>query len=101
MRQALGNKPLVVTRGGEGVDLFMPKAETHIPAIPIGDPVDICGAGDSFAAGLALALTASASLEDAVRFGVMVSSVTVMKRGTGEATPGEVLAAADASYSDR
>jgi rfaE bifunctional protein kinase chain/domain len=101
LRQALGDKPLVVTRGGEGVTLVTPTDEKHIPAIPVGDPVDICGAGDSFAAGLALALTSGAEIENAVRFGVMVSSVTVMKRGTGEATPPEVLAAADASYSDR
>jgi rfaE bifunctional protein kinase chain/domain len=101
LRQAIGEKPLVVTRGGEGVSLVTPHGEKRIPAIPVGDPVDICGAGDSFAAGLALALGAGANIENAVRFGVMVSSVTVMKRGTGEATPPEVLAAADASYSDR
>ena len=101
LRQALGDKPLVVTRGGEGVTLVNPRGEKHVPAIAIADPVDICGAGDSFAAGLALALCGGAEIEDAVRFGVMVSSVTVMKRGTGEATPQEVLAAADASFSDR
>jgi rfaE bifunctional protein kinase chain/domain len=101
LRQAIGDKPLVVTRGGEGVSLLTPHGEKSIPAIPVGDPVDICGAGDSFAAGMALALNAGADMENAVRFGVMVSSVTVMKRGTGEATPPEVLAAADASYSDR
>ena len=101
LRQALGDKPLVVTRGSEGVTLINPKDEKEISAVPVGDPIDICGAGDSFAAGMALALTSRASIEDAVRFGVMVSSVTVMKRGTGEATPAEVLAAADASYSDR
>jgi rfaE bifunctional protein kinase chain/domain len=101
LRQALGDKPLVITCGGEGVELVTPTEEKRIPAVPIGHPIDICGAGDSFGAGLALALNGGAKLEDAVRFGVMVSSVTVMKRGTGEATPAEVLAAADASYSDR
>ncbi len=99
LRQALGDKPLVVTRGGEGVSLITPKDEVDVPAVSVGDPIDICGAGDSFAAGMTLALARGAAIDDAVRFGVMVSSVTVMKRGTGEATPAEVLAAADASYS--
>ncbi|MGQ9918839.1 MAG: PfkB family carbohydrate kinase, partial [Bryobacteraceae bacterium] len=52
------------------------------------------GAGDSVAAGAALAVRAGASPEEAARFGHLVASVTIMKPGTGTASPAEVLAAA-------
>jgi len=61
---------------------------------PIPHPVDICGAGDSFSAGTALALAVTGSPVEAVRFGNLVASVTIMKKGTGTASPAEVLAAA-------
>jgi sugar/nucleoside kinase (ribokinase family) len=62
--------------------------------VRVENPVDICGAGDSFSAGAALALRAGASPAEAALFGHLVASVTIMKPGTGTASPGEVLAAA-------
>ncbi len=41
---------------------------------------------------MALAITGSAM--EAARFGNLVASITIMKKGTGTANPGEVLAAA-------
>jgi sugar/nucleoside kinase (ribokinase family) len=55
--------------------------------------VDICGAGDSFSAGAALALKVTGDPVAAVRFGNLVASITIMKKGTGTASPEEVLAA--------
>ncbi len=60
--------------------------EDLIPTTPVANPVDICGAGDSFSAGAALALAADASPTDAVLFGNLVASITIMKKGTGTAT---------------
>jgi sugar/nucleoside kinase (ribokinase family) len=57
-------------------------------------PVDICGAGDSFSAGAALALKVTGDPLAAIRFGNLVASITIMKKGTGTASPEEVLAAA-------
>lgn len=96
LRGTIGPRPMAVTQAEQGVLLVRDGKEKLIPAIAVGDLVDACGAGDSFGAGMALALHAGADYEDAARFGVMVSSVTVMKSGTGTANPGEVLAAADA-----
>ena len=96
LRRHIGPRPMVITQGDRGVMLVRDGGQWTIPAVAIGDPVDFCGAGDSFAAGMALALHAGADFENAVRFGVLASSVTIMKRGTGTATPNEVLAAADA-----
>jgi rfaE bifunctional protein kinase chain/domain len=94
LRKALGAKPLVVTRGADGALLVGRDGASEIPAVPVDNPVDICGAGDSFAAGMALALHVTGDLEAAARFGSLVSSVTIRKKGTGVARPDEVLAAA-------
>ncbi|MBY0506898.1 MAG: ribokinase [Bryobacteraceae bacterium] len=83
---------LMVTHGGDGVMLVRPDGETWIPTERVAKPVDICGAGDSFSAGTAMAMAAGASPEAAIHFGHRVASITVMKRGTGTATPEEILA---------
>ena len=85
---------LFVTEGPRGVLLVEDGCETRVPTRPIEKPIDICGAGDSFAAGAGLALAAGGSPLEAARFGNLVASVTIMKKGTGTASPSEVLAAA-------
>ena len=95
LRKAIGEKPLVITRDVRGALLVTDEGIKEIAPIPVGDPIDTCGAGDAHGAGMALALHAGANIEAAARFGAMVASVTIMKAGTGVATPQEVLAVAD------
>jgi rfaE bifunctional protein kinase chain/domain len=83
---------LMVTHGGEGVLLVDDGGETWVRTAPVAQPVDICGAGDSFLAGTALALAAGAAPADSARFGNRVAGITIMKRGTGTASPEEMLA---------
>ncbi len=97
LRRVVGARPLIVTQGGQGIRLIDDRGERVIPAFAAGPAVDPCGAGDGFAAGLALALCAGAGMETAARFGAMVAGVTVTKPGTGAASPEEVLAAADSA----
>jgi sugar/nucleoside kinase (ribokinase family) len=52
--------------------------------------VDICGAGDAFSAGAALTLKATGDPAAAAAFGNLVASITIMKKGTGTASPDEV-----------
>lgn len=96
LRATIGRQPLVVTQGSRGAWVFDNQSKKLIPPVPTKKPVDRCGAGDSFAAGMALALRITGDLELAARFGALVSSVTIMKKGTGTATPAEVLAKARA-----
>ncbi len=92
-----GNSKLVfVTKASEGVVVVEDGVDTVVPAFPAGNPVNVAGAGDSFSAGAALALAITGSARDAARFGNLVASITVRKRGTGVASPEEVLAAAGA-----
>lgn len=94
LRETIGDAPLVITRGPKGVLLFDDEGRRIVPAIPPDKIVDACGAGDSFSAGLVLALKASGNLEEATEFANIVSSVTIEKSGTGTATVREVIARA-------
>jgi sugar/nucleoside kinase (ribokinase family) len=54
-------------------------------------PVDICGAGDSFTAGAVCALAVTGNQVRAAQFGNQVAAITIMKKGTGTASPEELL----------
>jgi rfaE bifunctional protein kinase chain/domain len=84
---------LVVTHGGDGAVVVGSEGEQWIATKKVDHPVDICGAGDSFSAGASLALKATGDPAAALRFGNYVASITIMKKGTGTASPEEVLAA--------
>ena len=92
LRRHIGSKPLFVTKGPDGVLVVDDQGETLVPTLPIAKPVDICGAGDSFSAGAAVALAITRSPIEAAHFGNKVASITIMKKGTGTASPSEVLA---------
>jgi len=99
LREHTRSKILVITRGSGGALVIggnndNANYETTLPARRIHHPVDVCGAGDSFSAGAAMALAVTGSPLEAAQFGNLVASVTIMKKGTGTATPAELLAAA-------
>lgn len=82
------------TRGEQGIDLFAPTGERmHVPAFPVNGPTDIVGAGDSTSAGIACAIMAGATFEQAAAFGNLVASITIQQIGvTGTASPAQVRA---------
>jgi len=88
---------LFVTDGPHGVWIDDGACAMHVPTRPIENPIDICGAGDSFTAGAVCALALRASVEEAARFGHLIAGITVMKRGTGTASPEEIRRAAAVS----
>jgi rfaE bifunctional protein kinase chain/domain len=94
LREHCQFKLLVVTEGGEGVRLIDERGEDREPGRKV-DVVDICGAGDSFSAGAACALAVARDPRAAAWFGNLVASITVQKKGTGTASPDEVLRAAE------
>jgi rfaE bifunctional protein kinase chain/domain len=93
LRAHTGARLLIATRGGEGALVLDEHGETMVPGRTVEKPVDICGAGDSFSAGAAMTLAVTGSGVEAARFGNLVASITIMKKGTGTASPEEVLAA--------
>ena len=66
----------------------------QIPVMMMTAEQDPKLSSDSFSAGAAMALQVTGSNVDAAKFGNLVASITIMKPGTGVATPTEVLAAA-------
>jgi rfaE bifunctional protein kinase chain/domain len=93
LRSHANSKLVFVTKAAEGVLVVEEGGQISVPAFEVGEPVYVAGAGDSFSAGAALALAITGSPMEAARFGNLVASVTVKKRGTGVASPDEVLAA--------
>ncbi len=86
---------LLITRGSEGMMLFESGGEVHdIPGV--ARPVyDVTGAGDTVLAVLALAVAAGASLESAAWLANCAGGRVVLKFGTAEITPEELLEAAN------
>jgi len=91
LRRLTESPLLIVTRGANGALLIGPGVPTWVKARRIKNPVDICGAGDSFSAGAALTLKVTGDPVAAARFGNLVAAITIMKKGTGTASPEEVL----------
>jgi rfaE bifunctional protein kinase chain/domain len=83
-------RALIITHGCEGAQVLAPDGESWAGTRKVA-AVDICGAGDSFSAGAACALAATGSPLEAARFGNLVASITVTKKGTGTASPAELL----------
>jgi rfaE bifunctional protein kinase chain/domain len=92
LREALSARSLFVTEGADGVQIVTSAGLQRVPTRPVEAPVDICGAGDSFSAGAVCALALGATEGEAAHFGNLVASITVMKPGTGTASPAELLA---------
>ncbi len=90
--RALTEAPLLlVTHGGRGARLFTAEGDIWVATRPVEKPVDICGAGDSFTAGAVCALAVTGDIVRAAEFGNQVAAITIMKRGTGTASPEELL----------
>ena len=64
----------------------------RVPTVQLSGEIDIVGAGDSAAAGIASALCGGASLAEAAVIGNIVASIAVKQLGTtGTATQQQVM----------
>lgn len=88
------SRPVFLTVGEEGMLVCEGETCEHVPAPPVGGPIDIVGAGDSAMAGIVCALCTGANLREAAFLGNLCASVTIRKLGTtGTASPEELRAA--------
>jgi rfaE bifunctional protein kinase chain/domain len=92
MRERLGYRALLVTRGSHGMVLFEDGvAPVHIDAVGAREPVDVTGAGDTVIATYTLAIASDASFPDAARLANYAGGLVVMKRGTASVTGDELV----------
>jgi rfaE bifunctional protein kinase chain/domain len=92
LRRHMQARCLIVTHGDKGALVVDDRGEQWVPAKAVASPVDICGAGDSFSAGAAMALVVTGDPLQATRFGNLIAGITIMKKGTGTASPAEIRA---------
>ena len=91
LRQKLGYKALLVTRGSQGMILLENgRAPLHIKAVGAASPVDVTGAGDTVIATFTLALSCDSSFAEAAQLANYAGGLVVMKRGTASITPAEL-----------
>ncbi len=91
LREELGYRALLVTRGGHGMILLEDGVSPlHIAAVGGSEPVDVTGAGDTVMATYSLALAAGASFSDAAHLANHAGGIVVMKRGTAAITTTEL-----------
>ncbi|HET9031068.1 MAG TPA: PfkB family carbohydrate kinase, partial [Candidatus Aquilonibacter sp.] len=90
VRRVANSEAAAVTLGGVGVAVASADESAFIPAPLVGVRHTV-GAGDSFTAGVALALAAGCELFDAVSLGVLAGSVSVSKPYTAVVTLPELI----------
>ena len=91
LKQRLGYRALLVTRGSQGMTLLEDDAAPlHIRAVGAEQAVDVTGAGDTVIATFTLALASGASFSDAARLANYAGGLVVMKRGTATITAAEL-----------
>lgn len=87
-------RSLLVTRGKDGMAVFLPGQPTvHIPIHGSDQAVDVTGAGDTVLAVYTLGLAAGASSVEAAHIANIAGGLVVMKRGTATVSRGELLEA--------
>ncbi|MCX5808979.1 MAG: PfkB family carbohydrate kinase [Proteobacteria bacterium] len=82
---------LLVTRGNQGMSLFLKTGEVfHIPISGTDDVTDVTGAGDTVCAALTLSLASGTDFYHASCIANYAAGVVVMKRGTSTVSPEEL-----------
>lgn len=91
LKERLGHRALLVTRGGQGMTLLEgDAAPVHIRAVGGQQAVDVTGAGDTVIATFSLALASGAGFADAARLANYAGGLVVMKRGTATVSAAEL-----------
>ncbi|HEV8628919.1 MAG TPA: PfkB family carbohydrate kinase [Thermoanaerobaculia bacterium] len=93
LRERLGARFLLVTRGSLGMALFEEGGYAQVPVHGTDQVADVTGAGDTVIGTFALALAAGGTPLEAAMLANYAGGVVVMKRGTATLSPQELRAA--------
>ena len=89
LRERLGLRALLVTRGAEGMTLYEAGGRRHERATE-HEVIDVSGAGDTVIATLGVMLAAGMPLEEAVKVANVAAGIKVLKFGTAVVQPKEL-----------
>jgi len=93
LRQRLGTRYLLITRGSRGMVLVLADRSAHMPVHGTAQVADVTGAGDTVIGTFSLALAAGATPVEAAALANYAGGVVVMKMGTAAVSPEELDAA--------
>jgi len=95
LRERLGARFLLITRGSRGMSLFQPEVSAHLPVSGTDQVADVTGAGDTVIGTFALALAAGADPVEAALLANYAGGIVVMKMGTATCSPEELRRAVE------
>jgi len=78
---------LIVTRGGEGSDLYAGGARIHVPAVRAERLLDPTGCGDAYRGGLLYGLAEGWSLEKSCKLASLMGSIKIAETGPQNHAP--------------
>ncbi|RKX35537.1 MAG: ribokinase [Verrucomicrobia bacterium] len=81
-----GCREVVVTLGGQGVQIYNSGGRVDVPAVKV-DAVDTVGAGDCFTGWLAVGIAEGLSMEASVRQAVKAAAISVTREGAQPSMP--------------
>ena len=84
---ASNGKVVIVTRGGEGADLYRDGAKTSYPAVKANKLVDPTGCGDAFRSGLLFGLTSGFHWDTTMRLAALMGSIKIASGGPQNHAP--------------
>ena len=93
LRERLGARFLLITRGSRGMSLFTHDGAAHVPVHGTDQVADVTGAGDTVIGTFALALAAGGTPLEAMVLANYAGGVVVMKMGTATVSGEELHAA--------
>lgn len=82
----LGVESVIITKGGEGVDVYMGNKEIKIPSYKV-KAIDTTGAGDAFSVGLIWAILNGYNIEKAAKIGNILAAISTTKIGAQNSMP--------------
>ncbi|HEU4725633.1 MAG TPA: D-glycero-beta-D-manno-heptose-7-phosphate kinase [Candidatus Eisenbacteria bacterium] len=91
LREKLGSRSVLITRGEDGMSLFDEEGHTHIPT-KAREVFDVTGAGDTVVATMGVALAARAPLAEACVLANHAAGLVVAHLGTAAATAEDLIA---------
>ncbi|WNS73633.1 ribokinase [Bacillus sp. DTU_2020_1000418_1_SI_GHA_SEK_038] len=89
MDEKVLKEKVILTKGSQGVSFYLDEKEVNIPAFQV-NVVDTTGAGDSFNAGFAVALSKGLTLNAACKYGNAVAALSTTKLGAQTGMPTEI-----------